>query len=469
MSITSFAIVASQVVVGRAEVVGNLSGIAPGGAYKIPLRLVYPSGSSNGVAISEPWNSTQIDGFGIKGGTLASIAYFLQQIPYLVGGTASSVGYTYVTHEWSKFVVDQELATSFAPPQAAVAFGALPIAFDATWVIAAGQDAYTIMADVSTFVRDPLAFNPFSLLPAPPSNDKVIGYGYSQTGMLLRGFATQLLNSSLGVGFPNGLVYEGTMACACGSTIRVQTNVGPGFVTWTRAPGATPSSEGAFINLSTETELFILEAHGARVNPSPSHYAWYEIAAIAHISGDIAALQLTIERNAALQRSVHRGMTAAMLAKIDSAVGFPTSVGLDGTPATRSAPIFAGASASSYITGIPFNSGVTVNTFVGVVSDEDGNFLGGIRLPHVRTRLANGQCVGSPLGTLRGIFSPGLTIPAQTAANAVQVMPQIAGGYAPFLQSIIKTGMTSPWEPSLLATRYRAACEYASTAILALA
>ena len=469
MSITSFVVTGSQLLAGRVEVIGNLSGVAPGGNYKIPLRLVYPTGTTNNCAIAEPWNSVGLDLYGVptpagmNSQTLASVCYNIAQLTYLVGGTPAALGYTYVTHEWSKWVVDLELAAGTAIPATAQALGALPIPFDPTWTIPQGTDGNTIMADVSTFVRNPLAFNPFNLLPPPPVNTKVIGFGFSQVGQLMRGFASQLLNSGLGVGFPNGLVYEAILAVVCGALTRVQTNIAPGFNTNPFFYGATAPSEGVFINLSSEMELLGNEGFRARaddvVNP---HYRTFEMAGVAHVSGDLAAAQLAIMRNPTFQRPVHRGMFAAILAKIDAATALPASANLDGTEALRATPVFAGANATSYITALAFGGWTSVNTFTGVVSNDDGNFLGGVRLPHLRTTLLNGQAVGAPLGTYRGAWIPTLTIPGQTVANAGQITPSITGRFAPFLRLQLNNGILSPWDPQLLDARYRTAGEYAT-------
>lgn len=464
MAITAFVITGSQLLAGRVEVIGNLSGTAPGGNYKVPVRIVYPTGSSNARAIIEPWNSVGVDLFAtgtpaaVGAQAITSACYGISQIPYLVGGTPASQGYTYVTHEWSKYCVDTELAAGAAVPNNQGG-AALAIPFDPTWSIPQGTDAYQIMADVSTLARNPLAFNPFTLLQPPPANGKVIGFGFSQAGQLMRGFASQLLNSGLGGGFPNGLVYEASLAVSNGAFQRVQNNVGPGYSSNNTFYGATAASEGVFVNLSSEMELLGMEAFRARADDNANpHYRTYEMAGVAHIPGDLAAGQLLILRNSIFQRPVHRGVFAAILANIDAATALPPSANLEGTEATRTVPVFA--TSTSYITGVGFGGWTTVNTFTGVVSDDDGNFKGGVRLPHLRTLLANGQAVGAPLGTYRGSWIPSLTIPGQTVANAGQIAGAIAGRNVPFLRLVMNTGIVSPWDPCLIEKRYRDIAEY---------
>lgn len=462
--ITAFVITGSQLLPGRVEVIGNLSGTAPGGNYKVPVRIVYPTGLSNGRAIIEPWNSVGVDLFAtgtpaaVGAQAITSVCYGISQIPYLVGGTPTSQGYTYVTHEWSKYCVDTQLSAGAAVPNNQGG-AALPIPFDPTWAIPQGTDAYQIMADVSTLARNPLAYNPFNLLAPPPANGKAIGFGFSQVGQLMRGFASQLLNSGLGGGFPNGLVYEGIFAGSNGAFQRIQTNISPGYSTNSTFYGATAASEGVFVNLSSEMDVLGMEAFRARADDNANpHYRAFEIAGVAHTPGDLAAGQLPILRNPILQRPVHRGMFAAILARIDAGTPLPPSAYLEGTEATRTAPVFT--TSTSYITGVSFGGWTTVNTFTGVVSEDDGNFKGGIRLPHLRTTLANGQAVGAPLGTYRGSWISSLTIPAQTVANAGQIAPSVVGRNVPFLRLQFNTGIVSPWDPCLIMARYRDISEY---------
>jgi hypothetical protein len=464
MAITSFVITGSQLLPGRVEVIGNLSGTAPGGNYKVPVRIVYPTGFSNARAIIEPWNSAGVDVFAtgtpaaVAAQALASTCYNIAQVPYLVGGTPSSQGYTYVTHEWSKYVVDVQLAAAAAVPNNQGG-AALPIPFDPTWAIPQGTDAYQIMADVSALARNPIAFNPFAGLAPPPVNGKVIGYGFSQVGQLQRGFASQLLNSGLGGGFPGGLVYEAILAVSNGAFQRIQNNIPPGYSVNNTFYGATAASEGVFVNLSSEMELLGMEAFRARADDAANpHYRTYEMAGVAHTPGDLAGAQLPILRNPIFQRPVHRGMFAAILANLDAAIPLPPSAYLEGTEATRTAPVFT--TSTSYITGVGFGGWTTVNTFTGVVSEDDGNFEGGIRLPHLRTILPTGQAVGAPLGTYRGSWISSLTIPAQTVANAGQIAPSVVGRNVPFLRLQFNTGIVSPWDPCLIMKRYRDISEY---------
>jgi len=452
--ITGFVITGSNALANSVEVIGNLAGNATGGPYKVPLRLVYPTGASPVLnrTVIEVWNNSLVEQFGVVGTTIIDYAYLVLDVQRLVEG----LGYSYVEHEWNKGLVDQQVATGISNFHAAQTFGALAFPFDPTWRISAGTDSYDIMADVSAFSRNPAAFASFGILPPPPPSGKCFGFGGSQPATLLRQYAMTLRNSTLGAALPNGLVYEGILAALCGSQVRVMDNVAPAFYTAGRVDGATPSSEGVFINLSSESDLFLLQAIGARANPTPAHYAFYEIAGVSHISGNFGNFVRPVE-NTTVSAPFFKAMLENLRAKVDGAIGLPASQALEGSAATRTVPVFPGVAP---LTGIPFSVGSTVNTFIGVPSSDDGNFLGGIRPPHVQTRLNNGTCVGGPLGTYRGVLCLGLSYPDNTLPNAVQLTPSpliLLEGTEPYL---MLHGFFSAWDPSLIACRYKDACDY---------
>jgi len=455
MSIQGFAVTASAVLANRVEVVGNLSGTAPGGPYKIPLRIVYPTGPSPILrrAVVETWNSVLAETFGLKGAVIFDLGYQLLTMPFLV----EQLGYTYVGHEWNKHLVDAQVASNFSSPHTAqMFFGAQPVPFDAGWKISAGSDGYTIMADVSKFARNPLAIDPFASLPPPPACDKAFGYGFSQTGTHMRGFAALGKNSAFGAGLPNGLVYEGILAANCGAEIRELVDGGAGYFRYGFHDGATPASEGPFINLTSETDLFLMEAVRARDAAAPAHYAFYEMAGIAHISADVGTFVQAIH-NDTPQGPVHRAMIENLRAKVDAGTAFPPPQTMDGAVTARSAPLFGN---TSVWTGLPFWGGFTANTFIGVPSDDDGNLQGGIRLPHLRTKLPDGESVGAPLGTYRGVISLNESVPGNTAPDAIKSSPVPLGFILGSEIYLMNSGFVSAWEPALLAERYRDAGEY---------
>ena len=200
----------------------------------------------------------------------------------------------------------------------------------------------------------------------------------------------------------------------------------------------------------------MLQAIGARVSPPPAHYAFYEVAGVPHISGEFGNFVKSVE-NSRLMGPFFRAMLENLRQNVDLAAAFPASQSMQGSAATRTTALFPGVAP---ITGLPFWGGSSPETFVGVPSDDDGNFLGGIRPPHVRTLLANGTCVGAPLGTYRGTLCLGLSYPDNSLPNAVQLTPTPLL----FLQGteiyLMNHGFFAAWDPALISCRYRDACEY---------
>src|SRR4029450_5033875 len=88
---------------------------------------------------------------------------------------------------------------------------------------------------------------------------------------------------------------------------------------------------------------------------------------------------------------VLRAMAEHLRGWIEAGSAPPLSVFLKGRVARLAAALFSNASWGS---GTPL-------AFVTKLG-EDGNVLGGVRLPHVRTTLPNGVRVGGPLGLYRG-------------------------------------------------------------------
>lgn len=454
--ITTFTITGSNVLANSVEVIGNLEGNAAGGPYKIPLRIVYPTGGSPVLrrAVIEPWNNVFVERFTATGTTIIDIAYHVLGIPYLV----EERGYTYVEHEWNKLMIDGQVAAGISPRHTAnLFFGALPFPVDPTLVISAATDGYEIMADVSTFTRNPTAYNAFAGLPSPSPSDKAFSFGASQTGMLLRDFAMNSRNSSLGAGFPNGLVYEGTFAGLPGSQVRTLVNVPAlGFYVYDAVPGPTPASEGAFLNMNSETDMFMFQGILARDAAPPPHYAFYEIAGVAHNSGEFGPFIRPVQ-NTRLAGPFFRAMLENLRSFVDLGIAFPPPQVLEGSAATRDQPLFPN---NAPITGFAQVAGFTVNTYVGVPSPEDGNFLGGIRPPHLLTRLPNGSCVGAPLGTYRGTLALTLDYPDNSLPNAIQIMPSPPGTLIGTESLIMNAGFFAAWEPALINRWYRDACEY---------
>jgi hypothetical protein len=144
------------------EIEARLEGSAPGGAYAVPITLVLPARAEdhNGFAVVDIINTITIGKpqF-VVGGAPLPLARGHMGDEFLFGR-----GNAYVGVMWDKTATDTLK----------------------TGTIAAAADGYTIIKDAAALARDPAKFLPADAGPAP-SSSKLVAYGYSQTGSLLRG------------------------------------------------------------------------------------------------------------------------------------------------------------------------------------------------------------------------------------------------------------------------------------------
>lgn len=150
------------------ELEARMEGSAPGGAYAVPVTLAFPKQPSdhNGFAVVDVVNTVTIgkEQF-VLGGRPFPLARIHMGEDFLFGG-----GNAYVAVIWDMSAVE--------------ALG--------NGTIVAPADGYTVLRDAAALAR-----NPAALLPAeagtPALSGKVVAYGYSQTGGLLRNWYAERL------------------------------------------------------------------------------------------------------------------------------------------------------------------------------------------------------------------------------------------------------------------------------------
>src|SRR5215204_2004694 len=145
------------------EVETRMVGTAPGGAYDVPVTLAFPERSKDysGVAVVDVINTSFVTAAVVPApATRTPFPLARNNIgdDYLFGS-----GHVYVGIQWHKQTVEL------------LGIGA----------IAAPGDAFTILRDAAALARDPVAVPSAA---RPHAVSKVVAYGFSQTGALLRGF-----------------------------------------------------------------------------------------------------------------------------------------------------------------------------------------------------------------------------------------------------------------------------------------
>jgi Alpha/beta hydrolase domain len=360
------------------------------GRYRVPVTLVYPEDAARcaGDALVDVINSVFYETFDFAG--TEQDPFFPSLLPgarLLMGdGFLKGRGYVYAHAQWNKLVIERQREA-----------GTLP---DPTLTIERGTDGYAILRDLSDFLRRPAQLFIGPVAPPCASRD-VVAFGGSQTAMLLRQFYFVGLNTALASAssFDDGKVFEGSLQFVPGGRCRALSDERPWFsYSFRHCEGATPEDQGKVITINAETDLQIAGGWRARPDGSDAHYRVYEIAGAPHIPTPFIPLKLVglREEEAADQNYVEmapvlRAMAVQLRGWIGGQSAPPVSVFLKGRVARLAAPLFSTASWGSD----------TPQAFVTKLG-EDGNALGGVRLPHIRTTLPSGVQVGGPLGLYRG-------------------------------------------------------------------
>jgi hypothetical protein len=232
--------------------------------------------------------------------------------------------------------------------------------------IADPEDGYTILRNAAAVARDPGAYLPEEAgLEAPVASERVIAYGFSQTGSLLRDWF-QGRNTETGEpAFDGGLV-----AGAAGLCLQLADG------DWLPCEG--PAVDGAkVIALVPQTDL----EWGADLERAEHpDYRYIEIAGVSHIP-----VRSTDFREAGMpeQNPIDFGpvFRAAMV---------NLKAWLEGEEPPPSVEMELGDEEVSEVMGAPVRLALT---------DPDGNALGGLRLPHM---LSEDGEAGAPRGRYTG-------------------------------------------------------------------
>lgn len=359
------------------------------GRYRVPVTLVYPedAGRCSGEALVDVINSVFYETFEVAGTSQDPLfPSLLPAARLLLGdGFLQSSGYVYAEAQWNKLVIERlREAGTLADP---------------TLTIERGTDGYLILRDLSDFLRRPAEVFAGPVAPPCAARD-VVAFGGSQTAMLLRHFYFAGLNTALASGaFDDKKVFEGSLQFVSGGRCRALTDQRPWFsYSFAHCEGATPEGQGKVITINSEADVQIVGGWRARPGGGASDYRLYEVAGAPHTPKPLIPLKLLglrppdgAEQNYVELAPVLRAMAVQLRDWLETGSAPPPSVFVKGKVARLDAPFFSSASWGS-------DARLTFVTTLG----DDGNALGGVRLPHVRTTLGNGVQIGAPLGLYRG-------------------------------------------------------------------
>ena len=361
------------------------------GEYAVPLVLIYPDDGGNGVGVVDWPNSVY---YSVTGHESLDGSQTRQYARIVTDGYLFDAGYTYASVQWSK-----EVAELFAD---------VPAAQDANHLVGGSiervTDTWEILRDAARFLRDPSAFEGSD---GPSPVGTVLSFGFSQTGGLQMAFLSGGHNTVDGE-----LAYDGHLAGVAGYACATPTDEAPVYMILSHCNAPVLDHEGRpeadasrVITVVTQSDV----EHGLFVAASsrfPDQDDWrqYELAGVAHLP-TAAFPGLADNQNPADFRPVFRAAFHNLALWTTEGIEPPPSQFIEGEIVTE------GESAGVLITHV----------------DEDGNAVGGLRLPHM-VQEVDGQVAGAPLGTYTGLK---LDVDAE-AEPPINVYAVIGGTFTPF-------------------------------------
>jgi hypothetical protein len=339
------------------------------GTYSVPAVLIYPRhGRGNRVGVVDWLNSAFYHFFP------ATTEFQTHQFTlYATGNHLFEEGYTYLSIQWNKRVT--ELFGPIAPddeqPHNHLVYG----------VIDRSADAWEILLDAARLLKDPSAY-PGVDRPSPVR--RVLSSGYSQGGAAQLEFLAERLDPAR--------VYDGHLIQMIGLVCLKRDDAAPDFgFLGDCGPLPTNGNHAPVILLASETDMLVYHpmvlgvgksAYFTR-NPTNPNWRQYEMAGISHLPAPILPLQDVPNQSTADPRPLFRA-AFENLSKW-------TAGGNDARPP-----------AARYFKGT-----VDATDAFIPVTDADGHFAGGVRLPHVESAVRE-RAAGAPLGRYTPLNPAGL-------------------------------------------------------------
>ena len=346
------------------------------GHYSVPAVVIYPT-SGNGVGVVDWLNSAFYHffppetEFGVFQFTLLTTDNYLFEN-----------GFTYVSVQWNKLVTE-----TFGPT---VPAGGVhnPLVFG---TIEQGADAWEILLDAARLLKDPRTFPGGGL----HAVRWVIGSGYSQGAALQQEMLVE--------GFDPTNVYDGHLIAIQGYSCWRRDNTPPHYGFLGNCNSSIPAHSQKVIYLASESDMVAFHPSKLGVgqsaffarNPDDPNWRQYEISGTSHIPKTVVDLGVP-NQNSGDSKPVHR---AAWRNLVDWLRGIEP-------PASRY-----------------FEGGIGGDGNFMPVTDADGNWRGGLRLPHVNS-VINGRQAGAATGVYSGLNPAGL--------NPFNVFVFLGGTYTPF-------------------------------------
>jgi hypothetical protein len=343
--------------------------VGASGHYTVPATIIFPRTGGNNIGVVDWINNAFYHFFP------ASTEFGTFQFTLLgTGNYLFQQGYTYMTIQWDKMVTGIWGPTppNDGQPHNNMVYG----------VIEHGADAWEILLDAGRFLDDPTAYPKSGNAPRPRGVDEILSSGYSM------GAGAQL--EVLAANRDPSRVYDGHLIQAIGSACFKRDDTAPHFGFFGDC-APLPSRSVPVIALPSQTDMVVYHptalgfgksAYFLR-NTSNNKWRSYEMAAVAHIPKPVLDLGVP-NQSIGDPHPIFRQAFDNLNRWVRNGTNPP---------------------ASRFYTGTVDGT----NQFVPVI-DGDGNWAGGLRLPHVGSTI-NGLAAGAPLGVYEPINAAGFGPP----------------------------------------------------------
>lgn len=328
----------------------------PAGTYTVPIILIYPQNGGNGVGVVDWPNTSDLHNGGF---TATADEFWPSRIAIrTTGNYLFENGYTYAAVQWDKAVTDHfgVSAPDTEGRHSHLIYGTIEEA----------GDAFVILRDIAQFLRDPGSLEDAdNLTPV----DAVLSFGYSQSALL------QMEFMSRGENFRDGeLVYVGHLLGKAGMLCWAYHNEPPGFAGPDSCDELPVEDGSKVIHVAAQGDVEALFNAGWSRFPDNPDWRQYELAGVSHIPAPLLP-GVDENQNPISSKPVFRAAFYNLARWVTEGITAPPSRFLKGT----------------------LNADGTFDTDL----DEDGNALGGLRLPHLEQRI-DGTVAGAPLGSYAG-------------------------------------------------------------------
>lgn len=267
-------------------------------------------------------------------------------------------GFTYAGVQWDKVVTDYfgSSAPDGGEKHSHLIYG----------TIEQPEDAFDILRQTADFLREPSALEEGEdLIPV----NAVLSYGFSQTSMLQMEFLSRGKNVRDGE-----LVYDGHLLGKAGWICLTFHNEPPVY-SEPEPCNEPPAEDGSkMIHVASQGDVEAFFYAGRSRFPDKSDWRQYELAGVSHLPAPLVP-GLDENQNPASSNPAFKSAFNNLARWVTEDVAPPPSRFLEGT--------------------------LNVDGSFDTDLDEDGNALGGLRLPHME-QLIDGTVAGAPLGTYTG-------------------------------------------------------------------